>query len=389
MLFNLLSSGKVYFSDTLEPISLWLTVGFLCAIFLSLAVCFFIDREHLGKVAKSGIISFILYALVLGIVLLTAEIIKKYDLAYLEDNWVNKDVITHVMLPLLICLVVALIGGIALFVLSKKESKAKKIFSVVFASVLAVSIIASLVLMYLHYSRNISGDGYYTSPESGFNSTLLYVFSAIIIAFTVLLAFVIGRKNKTPFSSKIIAFAGICLSLSFALSFIKFEAAWIQGGSITLFSFLPICLFSYVHGMKKGLLVGVIYGLLQAVQDPFIVHPAQFLLDYPVAFSMITMSGLLTDLGILKNMPRAKFGIGAAITGIFRYVCHVISGVFAFGAYALDAEATNFLTYSAVYNTYVFIDIALVIVVGVILLSSKGFLAELNKMSCLPLSEEK
>ncbi len=389
MLFNLLSSEKVYFSDTLEPISLWLTVGFLCAIVLSLAVCFFISREHIGKVAKSGIIAFVFYALVLGILLLTAEIMKKYDLAYLEDNWVNKDVVTHVMLPLLICLVVALIGGIVLFILSKKESKAKKIFSILFGSILAVSIVTTLVLMYLHYSRNISGDGYYTSPESGFNSTLLYVLSGILIAFTVILALVIGRKNKAPFNSKTIAFAGICLSLSFALSFIKFEAAWIQGGSITLFSFLPICLFSYVHGMKKGLLVGIIYGLLQAVQDPFIVHPAQFLLDYPVAFSMITMSGLLTDLGILKNMPRVKFGIGAGITGLFRYVCHVISGVFAFGAYALDAEATNFLTYSAVYNTYVFIDIALVIVVGVILLSSKGFLAELDKMSCLPLSEEK
>ena len=132
--------------------------------------------------------------------------------------------------------------------------------------------------------------------------------------------------------------------------------------------------------MKKGLLVGVIYGLLQAVQDPFIVHPAQFLLDYPIAFSAIAISGLLTDLNVLNNKPRIKFSIGAILTGIFRYVSHTISGVFAFGAYAIDEGATNFLTYSAVYNTYVFFDIALVIVAGFIILSSKAFRKELDKM---------
>lgn len=380
MLLNLLSSEKVYFSDTLEPISLWLTIGVVCALLLTLIVCFFTHRDIIGKVSKCAVISFTFYALILGIILLVAEISKKFDLAYLENNWVNKDVITHVLIPLLVTLIILLIGGITLFILNKKESKGKKIFSIVFGTLFFLSLITTLILMYLHYSNNIFGDGYYTSPESGFNSTLLYVFSAVLIAFIVSLSFIVGRKNKTPFTSKTIAFAGICLALSFTLSFIKFEAAWIQGGSITLISFLPICLFSYVYGMKKGLLVGVIYGLLQAVQDPFIVHPAQFLLDYPVAFSTIAMSGLLTDLRVLSNRPRIKFAIGAALTGLLRYVSHVISGVFAFGAYALDAEATNFLTYSAVYNTYVFIDIALVIVVGVVILSSKSFVKELNKM---------
>ena len=165
--------------------------------------------------------------------------------------------------------------------------------------------------------------------------------------------------------------AGVCTALSFVLSYVKFEAAWLQGGSITLVSFLPICLFSYIYGMKKGLVVGFVYGLLQAIQDPFIVHPAQFMLDYPIAFSMIALSGLLTDLNVLSNMPKLKFTVGAILTGIFRYIAHVLSGTFAFGAYAMDSEATNFLLYSAVYNSYVFIDIALVVVVGLILFSSK------------------
>ncbi len=380
MLLNLLTSEKIYFSDTLEPISLWLTLGFIIAILLSLIVCFFTNRDNVTSVAKSGLIAFVFYSLVLGAMLLIAEIAKKYDLAYLENNWVSKDVITHVLLPLLICICFTLIGGIVLFILSKKESKTKKVFTIVFGVVLTLLIVATLILTYLHYANNIEGDGYYTSPESGFNSTFLYLLSGILIAFLIAVSLIVGRKNKTPFTSKSIAFAGICLALSFTLSFIKFEVAWMQGGSITLISFLPICLFSYLYGMKKGLLVGVIYGLLQAVQDPFIVHPAQFLLDYPIAFSAIAMSGLLTDLNVLTNKPRIKFCIGATLTGLFRYISHTISGVFAFGAYALDEGATNFLTYSAVYNTYVFIDIALVLVAGFIILSSKAFRKELDKM---------
>ena len=380
MNYNLLSSEIVYFSDTLEPISLWLTLGFALAIILSLAVCFFISKDKLGAVAKSSIIAFVFYALILGIILLVAEIAKKFDTAYLEDNWVNKDVITHILFPLLINLVVALIGGIVSFILSKKNSSFKKTFAIIYSVLLAVSVVVTLVLTYLHYANNINGDGYYTSPESGFNSTLLFVLSGALVVVAVALSLVLGRKDKKPFTSKTIAFAGICLALSFTLSFIKFETAWLQGGSITLISFLPICLFAYLYGMKKGLLVGFIYGLLQAVQDPFIVHPAQFLLDYPIAFSMICFSGLLTNLNLLTDKPRIKFAIGAVLTGIFRYVAHTISGTFAFGAYAIDAGASNFLVYSAAYNTYVFIDIALVIVAGVIILSSKAFRKELDKM---------
>ena len=82
-------------------------------------------------------------------------------------------------------------------------------------------------------------------------------------------------------------------------------------------------------------------------------------------------------------MIRTKKFIGALLTGTFRYIAHVLSGTFAFGAYAADEGATNFLVYSAVYNTYVFIDIALVIVVGLILFSSKSFKNEVNKLKPL------
>lgn len=378
-----------YAIDLFEPIAKWLTIGIAATLILSwLAIWLvrFVKRLHgqelevdLFKLAKKLILAFTVYALLLGITLLTLEILKKYDDAYLSDNWVNAQIVTHVFIPLLITAIIALVTIITLLILTKKECARTKLVGFIFAVILGVSVVVSLILIYVYYSNNIVGDGYYTDAEHGFNSTALFVGSIALIAFVVALALIVGKNNKTPFDTRCISFAGVCLALSFTLSYIKFEAAWIQGGSITLLSFLPICIFSYVYGMKKGLLVGLVYGILQAVQDPFIVHPAQFLLDYPVAFSMISMSGLFTDLKILEKLPSLKFALGATLTGVFRYVSHVISGVFAFGAYAASEGASSFLLYSLVYNSYVFIDIALVIIAGVGLFSSKAFVKELIK----------
>ena len=379
MLNNLLSS---YFFDTLEPIAKWISIGVIGAMLLSLFVIFFSKKENYSKselVKTVGSVA-VFYAVLMGIILVVLEMAKKFSAGYLENNWVNEKIIPFVFIPVLTTLVLSLISMIVLFVISKKKPELFKKVSIVALIVCGVAFITTIVLIAIFYSKNIFGDGYYTGEYGKLNSPILYTLSALLVVVVVITALVAGRKNKTPFDARTISMAGICTALSFVLSYVKFEAAWLQGGSITLVSFLPICLFSYIYGMKKGLIVGFIYGLLQAIQDPFIVHPGQFLLDYPIAFSMIALSGLLTDLNALSNLPRLKFTIGALLTGLFRYIAHVISGVFAFGAYAADSGATNFFTFSAVYNSYVFIDIALVIIVGLVLFSSKSFIHEVNKL---------
>ena len=52
-----------------------------------------------------------------------------------------------------------------------------------------------------------------------------------------------------------------------------------------------------------------------------------------------------------------------------RFVCHVISGVFAFAAYTPAGQTP--LLYSIGYNSFVFVDIAIAVVVGVALMCSK------------------
>ncbi len=380
MLNNLLSN---YFFDTLEPIAKWISIGVIGTMLLSLFIIFFSKKESFSKselVKTVGGVA-VFYAVVMGIALVVLEMVKKFSKGYLEDNWVNEKIIPYVFIPVLATLILTLIGLITLFVISKKKPNLFKKASFITLIVCGVAFITTIVLIAIFYSNNIVGDGYYTGDYGKLNSPVLYILSGLLVVVVVAVALIAGRKNKTPFDARAISMAGISIALSFVLSYVKFEAAWLQGGSITLVSFLPICLFSYIYGMKKGLIVGFVYGLLQAIQDPFIVHPGQFLLDYPIAFSMIALAGLLTDLNVLNNLPRLKFTIGVVLTGLFRYIAHVISGVFAFGAYAADSGATSFFTYSAIYNTYVFIDIALVIIVGLVLFSSKSFMHEIKKLN--------
>ncbi len=368
MLVNLLSS-KAYAIDKIEPYAKWITIGLIITAILALLVLFFVNKQLCVRALKHLAIFFVFYALIGGIVLLSLELTKKYSSGYLEDNWVNSAVVKLVFLPLMTTLVLCLISVITLFILKKKESSKTKLLAIIFGAICAVAFVVTIVTMAIYHNKYIVGDGYYDGYGK-LNGIALYLSAVILVAVTVAVVFLLG-KGKGGFDTKTIAFAGICVALSFVLSYIKLWKMP-QGGSVTLVSMLPIMIFAYVHGTKKGVFVGMVYGLLQAIQDPWLIHPAQFLLDYPIAFAMVGFCGMLSSVGFLENLPQVKFAIGAVITGILRFVSHVLSGVFAFGAYAVD-EGKNLLTYSLAYNSFVFVDIALVIVAGVLVFSSKAF----------------
>ena len=120
MFLNLLSSG-IYFSDTFEPIAKWLTVGIIGAILLGYLITFLANKSLAKTFIKKASVGFIFYALVLGIFMLVLEILKKFDTAYLEENWVSLDVISFVLIPLLVTLSLSLIGGVTIFVLTKNN----------------------------------------------------------------------------------------------------------------------------------------------------------------------------------------------------------------------------------------------------------------------------
>ena len=191
-----------------------------------------------------------------------------------------------------------------------------------------------------------------------------------------------GKDDEKGFETKHIAYAAVCISMSFALSYIRlFKMP--QGGSVTLASLLPLMLYSYMFGVRKGVFAGFVYGLLQAVQDPWILHPAQFLLDYPVAFAAIGVSGMFRKVEKLNKFPQVSFTLGALVASSLRFISHVFSGVFAFWEFALDSlgNPMNVWAYSLGYNSFVFIDIAIVVAAGAFVLSSKAFMKEVNRHS--------
>lgn len=298
-----------------------------------------------------------------------------------EKGYMQEKPMLLVLVPPMILAGIAVFGSIAAYIGYLYSKKAGKTALYITFGLLAAALVAAFVCLIVYFNKNVLNDGYYDTADGSYgkvNQFALYLGAILLVIAALAAAFLADKGGNFTFDSKSIALAGICVSLSFALSYIKL---WDlpQGGSVTLVSFLPIMLFAYLYGAKKGLFVGFVYGLLQSLQDPYIIHPAQFLLDYPVAFAMAGFAGVLKNVNM--KSPQLKFALSALIGGAMRYVAHVLSGAFAFGAYALDAGASNVFTYSLAYNSFVFVDIALVIIAGVLLLSSKAFVAETKKFA--------
>ncbi len=178
---------------------------------------------------------------------------------------------------------------------------------------------------------------YYTPTLA--TNVLLFVLIALIL---IALAAFSGSKRKIQV--KQLTFSAMAVTLGVVTSFIKF-AHLPFGGSITLFSMFFVCLIGYMYGTKVGIMTGIAYGLLQLIIDPMIMHPVQVLLDYPLAFGFLGMTGVFSKVrnGLLKGYILGVFG---------RYLCHVISGFIFFWMYA--PEGMNTMVYSLGYNaTYI------------------------------------
>ncbi|WP_077367363.1 energy-coupled thiamine transporter ThiT [Anaerosalibacter sp. Marseille-P3206] len=146
---------------------------------------------------------------------------------------------------------------------------------------------------------------------------------------------------------KMLAEGGIMIALATLLSFIKIYKAP-QGGSVTAGSMIPIMIFAMRWGLGPGLLVGCVYGLLQFAIEPYIYHPIQFLLDYPIAFGCLGLAGIAKmDDEQLSNNKYFMIVLGVLLAISGRLISHLLSGVIFFAEYAGDQ---NPWVYSALYN---------------------------------------
>lgn len=205
----------------------------------------------------------------------------------------------------------------------------------------------------------------------------MYVFSALLIIAIALPTVFFGKDEGTASSTKSVAFAGVCIAISFALSYIKLFSLP-QGGSVTLASMLPLIIYSYAFGARKGVFAGVIYGVLQCLQSPQIYQPMQVLLDYPIAFGAIGLAGIVKNVKCLKT-PLVKFIVGASIACLGRYAAHFLSGYYVFSSWAMAGYTA--LTWSLVYNLFVIAELAIVLAVGCALFASKGVVRQIESIN--------
>ncbi|MBQ4364313.1 MAG: energy-coupled thiamine transporter ThiT [Oscillospiraceae bacterium] len=196
------------------------------------------------------------------------------------------------------------------------------------------------------------------------------------------------KNQKTA----ILVEGALMLAMAAALSMLTpFQRILPFGGSITIVSMLPICLFSIRHGVKNGVMLSSLFsfyqlgegiikeGLLGWGLTPLMLIGC-ILFDYIIAFSVIGLAGIFRDKGKTGCLAGIVLALG------LRYLSHFISGVVIFASTGkiwdeLDFVASNKFIYSAVYNgAFMLPEILFTVLVTAVLLAAP----QTNKLLLTP-----
>lgn len=175
-------------------------------------------------------------------------------------------------------------------------------------------------------------------------------------------------------STKQLVFCAAALALAYLTSYIKlFEMPW--GGSVTLFSMLFIVLIANWYGVQTGILVGFAYGIIQFIQEPYVLTFFQVCCDYILAFAALGVAGFFA---------KSKYGLvkGYIIAVLARGAFHAIGGYL----YWMDYMPDNFpkalaSLYPILYNySYLLVEGVITVIIISIPAVSKG-LARVKQMA--------
>jgi len=152
------------------------------------------------------------------------------------------------------------------------------------------------------------------------------------------------KRNQVRIMTEI----GMAVALSVILNFIPLWRMP-QGGSISL-EMLPILIIALRWGASSGMMAGAVYGLVQLAFGPFIIHPAQLVLDYPLPYMLVGLAGIFSSKIDLKAKGSTYGWLLLAVFtgGLGRFVSHFFSGVIFFAQYAPEGQSP--WVYSAIYN---------------------------------------
>ncbi len=164
-----------------------------------------------------------------------------------------------------------------------------------------------------------------------------------IVLFIAALFFAGKSAGKKKMSVKQLVFCAMAIALAFLTSYLKvFQLPW--GGSVTLCSMLFIVLVGNWYGVKTGVLVGLAYGLLQFLQEPYVLSFFQVCCDYILAFAALGVAGFFakSSHGLVKG-----YIAGVLARGAF----HALGGYLYWMSYMPDTFPQSLKSiYPIVYN---------------------------------------
>ena len=133
-----------------------------------------------------------------------------------------------------------------------------------------------------------------------------------IVLFLAAIYFAGKHSEKQKLTTRQLVFCAVAMALAFVTSYLKiFTLPW--GGSVTLCSMLFIVLVANWYGVGTGITVGLAYGILQFIQEPYVLSFFQVCCDYILAFAALGIAGFFAkqNHGLLKGYIAAVIARGA------------------------------------------------------------------------------
>lgn len=340
-----------------RSVSFWAVITFIIASIITLILVKDAQKKRIAKIVLLSVGVILMVGIIITFMVLNAKEAAELQLSAL---------LYAPLITFCVCLILSVVISLI---------KPKKIIKTISGIVLILSLIAVIVCLTVYYESGASLDLNWINAED-VDTLGLWIGAGALVLIIVLTAVFTDKTKGLDFDAKSLTYAGVLGGLSLALSYVKLFRAP-MGGSITLAQVLPIMLYSYFFGTKKGVILGFAIGMLQAAQDPWLLHPAQFLLDYPIAYASFGLTGCFAKVKKI-NKKCISFLLGSVLACVCRFSSHFMAGAFAFGSFAPDNFSSVYI-YSLVYtSSYVLPDTAISIVLGCILMMSKSFVKVLS-----------
>lgn len=136
---------------------------------------------------------------------------------------------------------------------------------------------------------------------------------AVILLAAAVIFFCSKNSSTRKMTTQQLVTCAVALALAYVTSYIKlFKLPF--GGSVTLFSMLFIVLIGYWYGPKIGILTGLVYGIFQFLQEPYVLSLFQVCCDYILAFGAMGTAGFFSKSkkhGLVKAYLAAILARGA------------------------------------------------------------------------------